>query len=184
MKLLKEVIVAEGKQDVVAIKKAVDAEVITTGGFTLNKHTLEKIKIAYEKRGIIILTDPDGAGERIRKYLADRFPEAKHAFIPRLQAFKNNDIGVEQASPESIQAALAKVRTQNIHNKQEFSQQDLLINDLVGVSQASARRDRLGELLGIGYANAKQFVYRLNNYGVTRVELESALLILNKEEQL
>ena len=182
MKLLKEVIVAEGKQDIVAIKKAIEAEVIITGGFALNKRTMEKIQIAYEKRGIIILTDPDGAGERIRKYLAERFPAAKHAFVPRLQACKNNDIGVEQASPEAIRTALSKVRTQNMSAQQEFSQHDLLNNSLVGTAQASAKRDRLGELLGIGYANAKQFVYRLNNYGVTRWEFEQALLTLNKEE--
>ena len=55
--------------DTVAIKKALDAETIETGGFTLAPYTLKKIQSAYEKRGIIILTDPDGAGERIRRFL-------------------------------------------------------------------------------------------------------------------
>ena len=65
--MIKEVLVVEGKMDVVAIDKAVEADCITTGGFTLSKRSLNDIAEAYKKRGIIILTDPDGAGERIRR---------------------------------------------------------------------------------------------------------------------
>ena len=71
--MIQEVLVVEGKMDVVAIDKAVDADCIITGGFALHKKTLDDIEKAYKKRGIIILTDPDSAGERIRKFLAKRF---------------------------------------------------------------------------------------------------------------
>ena len=110
--MLKEVLVVEGKMDTVAIKRAVDAETIETGGFTLAPHTLARIEAAYKKRGIIILTDPDGAGMRIRKFLTERFPEAGQAFVPRLEAYAHNDIGIEQAQPEAIRKALSKVRFQ------------------------------------------------------------------------
>ena len=93
--MLKEVLVVEGKMDTVAVRKAVDAETIETGGFTLAPNTLAKIKAAYEKRGIIILTDPDRAGERIRTYLTERFPKAGQAFVPRDEAIANNDLGIE-----------------------------------------------------------------------------------------
>ena len=172
--MLKEVIIAEGKQDIVAIKRAVDAEVIITGGFALNKNTLEKIRIAYEQRGIIILTDPDKAGENIRKYLSERFPQAKHAFVPRAAATANNDIGVEQASPEAIREALSKLHTQMQQSSNEFGMPDLLRYGLVGDCESSTRRDLLGSKLGIGYTNAKQFIYRLNNYGISRAEFEQA----------
>ena len=71
--MLKEVLVVEGKMDTVAIGKALEADTIETGGFTLAPHTLRQIEAAYKKRGIIILTDPDGAGERIRRFLTERF---------------------------------------------------------------------------------------------------------------
>lgn len=74
--MLKEVLVVEGKMDTVAIKRALEADTIETGGFTLAPYTLRQIEAAYKKRGIIILTDPDGAGERIRRFLTQRFPEA------------------------------------------------------------------------------------------------------------
>lgn len=181
---IREVIVVEGKQDVIAVKKAVQADLIITGGFALNKYALEKIKIAYDKRGIIILTDPDVAGERIRKYLTKLFPEAKQAFVPRIDATANNDVGIEQASAEAIRLALSKVRTHIMDIKIIFSQQDMIENDLSGSANASIRREKLGALLGLGWANGKQFLQRLNSYGVTREEFMEALVKLEGEKMV
>lgn len=180
--MLKEVLVVEGKMDVVAIDKAVDADCIITGGFALHKKTLDDIEKAYKKRGIIILTDPDSAGERIRKFLAKRFPEAKHAFVPVEDATANNDIGIEQAKPDAIRAALAKVRTHHIEPTNVFTGADLIRAGISGGADASKRRAKLGAALGLGFANAKTFLKRLNHYGVTRVEFQEALAALEKGE--
>lgn len=48
-------------------------------------------------------------------------------------------------------------------------------HDLNGSPRASARRDALGAVLGIGYGNAKKFLERLNHYGVSREEFLAAL---------
>ncbi len=173
--MIKEVLVVEGKMDVVAIDKAVKADCIITEGFNLSPKTLKNIKAAYKKRGIIIMTDPDSAGERIRQYLTKRFPNAKHAFIPQEEATANDDIGVEQASPDSIRKALAKVHTAEINPTNEFTSADLILNGLSGSDNASVRRNKLGAVLGIGYANSKTFLRRLNHYGITRSEFEQAL---------
>ncbi len=179
--MIKEVIVVEGKQDIAAVKRAVDAECIATEGFNLLPRTIKRIDEANKKRGIIILTDPDSAGERIRKYLAERFPEAKHAFVPREQADANNDIGIEQASPAAIRDALGKVRLHEWQPSNEFSWQDIMNARLSGVPDATLRRSVMGERLGIGYANAKGFLYRLNHYGVTRDEFNDVLKSLAVE---
>ncbi|AIF53860.1 ribonuclease M5 [Pelosinus sp. UFO1] len=173
--MIKEVIVVEGKNDIHAVKRAVDADCISTGGFGLSAHSLEKIEHAYKKRGIIILTDPDSAGERIRKFLSQRFPEAKHAFVPKEDAMAKNDIGIEQASGEAIRAALSKVRYLEWQPSEEFVWADIMNWGLSGAKDASARRAILGAKLGIGYANAKTFLQRLNHYGVTRNEFEQAV---------
>jgi len=177
--MIKEILVVEGKQDINAVKRAVDAECIETGGFGLSPRILEKIEHAYKKRGIIILTDPDSAGERIRKFLSERFPEAKHAFVPREDATANDDIGIEQASPEAIRLALAKVRYLEWKTSQEFIWADITRAALTGTPDAVRRRSKLGAELGIGYANAKGFLQRLNNYGVTRDEFKQAIERLN-----
>lgn len=180
--MIQEVLVVEGKQDVAAIRKAVEADCMITEGFTLKAHVLEDIRRAYEKRGIIILTDPDGAGERIRRFLSERFPAAKHAFIPRDEATANDDIGVEQASPESIRRALEKARCRQMSPTQIFTAADLQAAGLSGSPDAMARRAALGAALGVGYGNAKTFLRRLNHYGVSREEFARALQALGAQE--
>ena len=180
--MLKEVLIVEGKMDTVAIRKAYPddpPDCIITGGFTLNARTLDDIEQAYKRRGIIILTDPDVAGERIRRFLTERFPEAKHAFVPKAEATANDDVGIEQASPASIRAALAKVRTATMAVEERFSSIDLVRARLSGADDASERRAAVGAALGIGYANAKTFLARLNRYGVTREEFAAAVATLD-----
>lgn len=178
--MIKEIIVVEGRDDVTAVKRAVDAELITTGGFGFPKGVMERIKEAQKRRGVIIFTDPDFAGEKIRKTIAAEVPGCKHAFLPREEAKKDGDIGIENATPDSIRAALERVRTESTEIRNEFAQKDLLLNGLIGNDDASFRRDKMGQILGIGYGNAKQFLSRLNNYGVTREEFEKALEEIEK----
>lgn len=173
--MLKEVLVVEGKSDVQRIAQAVEAECIITEGFNLHKRQLDKIRLAYETRGIIILTDPDTAGERIRRFLTKKFPKAQHAFVPRDEAYANDDIGIEQASPESIRKALSVLHIHQLESSEEFTMQDLVRFDLVGSPESVEKRTRLGARLGIGYGNGKQFLYRLNHYGITRAAFEAAL---------
>lgn len=176
--MLKEVLVVEGKMDTVAIRRAypeAPPDCIITGGFSLNARTLDDIEKAYKRRGIIILTDPDGAGERIRRFLTERFPKAKHAFVPKSEATANDDVGIEQASPASIRAALAKVRTVEMEVETRFTTYDLVRHRLSGTDDAAVRRTAIGAALGIGYANAKTFLARLNRYGVTREEFRAAV---------
>ncbi len=173
--MLQEVLIVEGKMDVAAVRRAVEADCIVTGGFHFNRRTLADIAAAYNRRGIIILTDPDSAGERIRKFLAEKFPNAKHAYIPKVEAVANGDIGVEQASPESIRRALSKVRTLEINPREEFTAAEMVNFGLAGGEGSSILRDKIGAALGIGYGNVKTFVKRLNSYGVTRAEFMEAV---------
>ncbi len=173
--IIKEVIVVEGKDDAAAVKKAVDAEIIITHGYGITGETFKRIEFAQKRTGVIIFTDPDFAGEKIRKRISERIKGCKHAFLPREEATKDDDIGIENASVESIREALSKVRMEIKFKKKEFSQRDLLLKDLVGTDNAAKRRDKLGKILGIGYCNSKQFLNRLNNYGITREEFERAI---------
>ncbi|MZQ74823.1 MAG: ribonuclease M5 [Peptoclostridium sp.] len=179
--MIKEIIVVEGKSDICAVRRAVDAELIATGGFGFPSGVEERIRAAASRRGIIVFTDPDFAGEKIRKRVSKIAPGCKHAFLPREEAMCNGDIGIENASPQSILRALAKVRSELETPGSEFSRIDLLREGLDGDSNAARRRDRLGALLGIGYGNAKQFLNRLNSYGVKREEFELALGELEEE---
>jgi ribonuclease M5 len=177
---IKEVIVVEGRDDETAVKRAVDAEIIITHGFGIKESTFKLIKAAQKRCGVIVLTDPDHAGEQIRKRISDRIPGVKHAFISRSLATKDDDIGVENASPETILAGLEKAHMVTTEKMETFTKTDLLKHDLIISEKASSRRDHLGMLLGIGYGNAKTFLKRLNHYGVSRDEFEAAVIQLDK----
>lgn len=174
--MIKEIIVVEGRDDISAVKRAVDAEIIATSGYCISNGTLDRIKKASETRGIIIFTDPDHAGEKIRARLSKLFADSKHAFLPLDQATKDGDIGIENAKPQDIIAALEKARVEMAEARTEFSKEDMVWNGLLGLPDSALRRDKLGRLLGIGYCNGKQFLKRLNNYGVTRAEFEEKIM--------
>jgi ribonuclease M5 len=173
--MIKEVIVVEGKDDVSALKRAVDCEVITTGGFGYPDDLIVRIKLAQKNKGVIIFTDPDFAGEKIRNFISSRVQGCKHAFLPQEKATLNDNIGIENAKPKDIIEALKGARYEASKKRNEFTKVDLLKNGLNGGNNASYRRAILGKILSIGYCNSKQFLKRLNNYGISRNEFEIAL---------
>lgn len=178
MLTISEVIVVEGKRDTVSIRRAVRADTIETGGSAIGKDVLAAIGLAAQRRGIIILTDPDYAGERIRSIVASRIPGCKHAFLAQEEATLRDDIGVENASPEAIRRALATVRTEAEAGsgwEPDFGWAELYAAGLAGSEGSAERRLRVGRKLRIGYANAKTFLNRCRMFRIGRAELEEAL---------
>jgi ribonuclease M5 len=173
--MIKEVIVVEGRDDVTAVKRAVDAEVIAVGGFGINARVIERIKEAQKRQGVIVLTDPDHAGEKIRRIISKRVPDIKHAYITRKEGTKDDDIGVENAKPEVILRALEFAKCEIKEKRDEFNIRDLIFFNLTGDNKAKERREAVGRELGIGYSNSTQFITRLNNYGISREEFIEAL---------
>jgi ribonuclease M5 len=117
---IKEVIVVEGRYDKNAVSQAVDALVVETSGFGIYNDTekADLLKRLAEKRGLIILTDSDGAGFMIRGYLKGLLDNKyiKHAYIPdvigrekrKRAASKEGKLGVEGMARTVIISALAR----------------------------------------------------------------------------
>lgn len=185
---IEEIIAVEGRDDESAVKAAVEAQVIITSGYQIGKASLDLLAKAYEGPGLVIFTDPDSAGESIRRRLTKLFPKSKQAFLIREDALKGDDVGIENASPESIVKALREAMvfeggdggtgetggTAGTGKKALlFSQADLLHFGLVGEADSGRRRSLLGKALGIGYSNGKTFLARLNGFGITKEEFYS-----------
>jgi ribonuclease M5 len=176
---IKELIVVEGRDDVNAVKRAVDAELIVTNGFGIRAETFQRIEVAQRKKGVIILTDPDHMGERIRDRINARIKGCKNAYLTRTEARRKDNIGVENATPEAIIAALEKAHCRKENSAAGFTMTDLSRHNLSASPRAAQRREQLGRRLHIGYANAKQFLKRLNRYGISREEFDQALLTMD-----
>ena len=182
---IKEIIVVEGKDDTRAIQRAVNADTIETNGSAVSMETIVKIQLAMKVRGVIVLTDPDFPGEKIRKFITEHVPNCKHAFIDKKSALPKHGrgIGVEHASPEVIREALRDAQQMEQKVEELISKDDLIATGLIGGSKAKGRRERLGELLKIGYTNGKQLHKRLMMFQISEETFTEAFKIILQEEQ-
>lgn len=117
---IEEVIVVEGRYDRNMLLQVVDATVVETGGFSVfnDREKLAFLRKLAQKRGLILLTDSDGAGFVIRNYLKGAIPkeQVKQAYIPDIpgkerrkrKAGKEGKLGVESMTPEILLQALRR----------------------------------------------------------------------------
>lgn len=177
---IEEIIVVEGKDDTRRIQEVVDADTIETIGSAINEEILAQIEHAQETRGVIIFTDPDYSGEKIRKTIMEVVPDAKHAFLSRRLATpkkRGSSLGVEHASDEAILEALKKIVTpvHEVDDYQEIPRQVLIDYGLIAGNCARERREKLGDELRIGYTNSKQLTKRLKMFRITEHELKETM---------
>ena len=178
---IKEIIVVEGRDDITAIKRVVDAHIIALNGFSaLSKKTISKIVELSRNNDLILFTDPDFAGKKIRDTLKRYIPNIKHAFVSQKDATKNNNIGVENANDKAILEALKNVITASQNIEDRFNISDLIDNGFVSGSNAKERRIMLGDILKIGYYNAKQLLKALNSFNISKEQFEEAVEEINK----
>ena len=178
---IQEVLVVEGKDDTANLRRFYEVDTYETRGSAINDEDLERIDKLNNLRGVIVFTDPDYNGERIRRIIMEAVPTAKHAFLRRDEAApksrtKGRSLGVEHASFEDLQAALSSV-VGHFDDEENFdiSKSDLLRLGLLMGADSRRRREFLGEELRIGYSNGKQLLKRLELFGVTLAEVEEAM---------
>jgi ribonuclease M5 len=186
---IREIIVVEGRDDTLAIKRAVQADTIETGGSALNKEKLARISLAKERRGVIIFTDPDYPGEKIRKTISEAIPGCKHAFLPKEKATsKKGKYGVEHASSEDIREALQHLKSEMDQTleqgEEEISWAELQELGFIGATTSQDKREKMANKLGIGYCNGKQFYKRLGAFRISREEFDKAYQALIEEGSL
>ncbi len=175
----------EGKDDTKQINRAVNADTIETRGSAIDDDTLALIAKLADQRGVIIFTDPDFSGEKIRKIVAEAVPNAKHAFLPKAEGRPDKaggSLGVEHASPAAIRAALDHVYTETTAAPTLITHEDLMAAGLIGGPGAKERREQLGEILQIGYVNGKQLAKRLRMFGIQPEDFATALKQVRAKE--
>ena len=176
--MYKEVIVVEGRDDTRRLKEVYpEVETIETNGSAINQEVLDRIKILQEQRGVIVFTDPDFPGNKIRQAVMQYVPDCKHAHLQKGDAIAKNGrgLGVEHASDEAIKEALTNLITPKNTVVEEIESQFLFDFGLIGHSNSAKVRERLSQVLGIGYVNGKQLQKRLMMFGITKQQVVDAL---------
>ena len=120
MRRIREVIVVEGRYDKNTLAQVVEATVIPLGGFSIfhDREKLAYLRRLAAERGVILLTDSDGAGFVIRNYLKGAIPpeQVKQAYIPdvygkerrKRRAGKEGKLGVEGMGPAVLLEVLRR----------------------------------------------------------------------------
>ncbi|MHA6260509.1 ribonuclease M5 [Sporosarcina sp. CAU 1771] len=181
---VKEIIVVEGKSDTVAVKRATNADTIETNGSAIDELTIQRIQHAQETRGVIVFTDPDYPGRRIRAIVEERVAGVKHAFLDKKKTLAKNGkgIGIEHAKDEDIREAIRSVYTVDNSLAKPIPLADLMAARLIGHPDARKRRERLSELLCIGQVNGKGLKKRLEMFRIDQSRLEEVLKVLDEGE--
>lgn len=145
---IKEAIVVEGRYDKNTLSQIVDAPILETAGFGIfkDKKQMTLLRQVAQKRGLIVFTDPDGAGFVIRNHIKSSIPAEflKHAYVPdimgkerrKVAPGKEGKLGVEGMRPEIILDALRKagatIDGEAIASSDQITKQDLMELGLSG----------------------------------------------------
>lgn len=161
---LKEALVVEGKYDKNTLSQLVDAPIFTTDGFGImhDDAMLELLRRVAVERGLIVLTDSDGAGFVIRNRLRSSLPPdcVRHAYIPDIPGKerrkaapgKEGKLGVEGMSPQVLLEALRRAgatfeEAAPVPKGTPISKADLYELGLSGRPDSKARRRSLQKKL-------------------------------------
>lgn len=175
MKKYPAIIVVEGKTDKDLIESFMDADIVITNGSEVSRETIDYLKEAAKRRSIVVLTDPDAPGKRIRDILNANIPGLLNAFIPKEQAIKRHKVGVAESSRLVIEEALAHlIPGENSHDS-DVRAQDLYELGLIGNENSSQIRHQIELKLHLGHTNAKSFLKRCQQLGLKKADLEEAV---------
>lgn len=205
---IREAIVVEGRYDKNTVSQAVEAVILETDGFGVfsDGEKLALLRRLAEKRGVIILTDSDGAGFVIRSYLKGALPmgklprdKVKQAYIPdvpgkerrKRTASREGKLGVEGMSPEvilqSLRRAGATFEGENPeHSEPERSdgppitKADLYEWGLTGTQDASERRRTLLRRLELPEKLSANALLEVLNALYGREELETLITSIGR----
>ena len=184
---VREVIVVEGRYDKNTLLQAVDAVVVETGGFAVfrNGEKAAYLRRLAEKRGVILLTDPDGAGFVIRNHLKGILPpeQVKQAYVPdvygkerrKKKGGKEGKLGVEGMPPEVLLEALRRAGAQAEDSPEPpdpITKTDLYLAGLSGGADSAARRRALQQELGLPEHLGSTGLLQALNLLMTREEFQ------------
>lgn len=161
---LEQAVIVEGKYDKIKLSSVVDAVIITTNGFSVikDKEKLEIIRFFAKNKGIIILTDSDSAGFKIRNFLKGAISDGKitNVYIPdifgkekrKAAPSKEGKIGVEGIDTQILLEAFRKagvISNEADSERESVTKLDLFEAGLSGGNNSAEKRSELLKYLGM-----------------------------------
>ena len=175
MKYIDAILVVEGKSDVAYLSNYFSCEYIITNGSDIPESTISYLKEMSNKKKIIVLTDPDSPGKRIRSVLDENIPNLSHCYIEKKYAIKNGKVGVAECDIEEIERALSNEFVPCVYYEETISMSDLYALGLIGAADSKKKREIISKNYRLGFNNAKSLYKKLNSLKISSCELKKAL---------
>ena len=180
-------IIVEGKYDKLKLSRIVKANIITTDGFGIFSKEEKNLLIRRlaEARGVIVLTDSDGAGLVIRNHLRNLLPKEKviHIYTPQIKGkekrkdapSKEGFLGVEGMELDWLIKALEPFADGGVPDRMELSKADLYALGLSGREDSEKRRKALAAVLKLPTNLSANALLEAIRMLITKEEFEKAL---------
>lgn len=169
------VIVVEGNTDKSFLLSFLDADIVTTNGSDVPRETIEYLKELSKTRDIVVLTDPDSPGKRIRDVLDENISNLKHAYVRKEVSIKHHKVGVAESTKEEVVAALANLIPSKNVGQGNLKMDDLYSLGLIGRKDSSWKREAIEKSFRLGHTNGKSLLQRLNSLNISKEDLQKAL---------
>lgn len=188
---INEAVIVEGKYDKIKLSGILDTVIIETDGFAIfkDKEKQRLIRFLSEKRGIIIMTDSDSAGFKIRAFIKNitKNENIKNVYIPdiygkekrKTEASKEGKLGVEGMKTEIIMSALKKAGVICAENgkseSREITQTDFFEDGISGRENSSELRKALAKELDLPEKISTASLLKIINTYMTYDEYKDAI---------
>ena len=190
---IREAIVVEGRYDKNTLSQLVDTLILETAGFGIfkNEEQMTLLRRAARQRGLIVFTDPDGAGFVIRNRIKGEIPahQLKHAYVPDVMGKerrkrtpgKEGKLGVEGMSPAVLEQALRRAGATVLGEDTppepslSISKAQLMALGLTGTEASAARRRELLRALELPEHLSVNGLLQVVNTCLTQAEWERGL---------
>ena len=165
MHKIREVIIVEGRYDKNTLSQLVDAVILETSGFGIfnDRQKQKLLRTLAESRGLIVLTDSDGAGFVIRNFIKGCVDPklVKHAYIPDVYGkerrksapSKEGKLGVEGMRPDVLLEALRRAGAtfdgESAEQRDQITKADLYARGLSGGVGSAEKRKQLMQTLDL-----------------------------------
>jgi ribonuclease M5 len=169
------VIVVEGKSDVLFLETFLEPiDFIITNGSEISKNTINTIKEYSKKYKIIVLTDPDFPGKKIRDIINNNIENCYNAFVSKDVSIKKNKVGVAESTKDEVLKSL-----QNLHifskttTSTDISLKNLIDWGYLEINQKGFRK-YISSKYNFDEVNTKRFIKRINLLNIPiKEELEN-----------
>jgi ribonuclease M5 len=194
---INEVVIVEGKYDKIRLSSLIDGYILQTDGFRIfaDPDKQAMIRRLAESRGVLVLTDSDGAGLVIRNHLNGILPKEciRHAYIPdvfgkerrKARPSKEGKLGVEGMTTEILKEALrrAGVGSAAAEKKDPIVKMDLFEDGLTGGEGSAELRKRMLRMLQLPENLTTNAMLQAMNSFMTRAEYRAAVQQLKTAQE-